>query len=428
MFDYEKIINKLTNFGELPEKKQKKTMAKIFSNPDFKDWYYGVGEMKDRQPMTPAMIQKLFNLLARPQALQTLIEYVRDCNHEEFDHTSCSLAFMVVDEGIEALNKANDELNNDAKNGEISSKDFKAYKHKSEKYTEYVGELLDALKDKCSGVVKELSKKSNLDKTLVYTLYFLVPDRKYIPKYKITTYLNPMLREVYKWVAANGVESASYLRWGYLFGHFFGNELTTSVAISILLEGVKRIEPYQDSDNFNDVKSVWNSLTNFALSELDNAPENVRKQMMELYIKKIDRIFKNGNGPRLRVNILDIPREFSNLADTVMNYSEKIRSITRQTMKPVVDMKEKYVDEPRRRREEEKEEIERRINDRQKVPDKISMSDIVNEVEDKKSSTSDISLTEIPDLPDVDHGYFDSLKPESEDEDIIPAPPAMEDD
>ena len=156
------------------------------------------------------------------------------------------------------------------------------------------------------------------------------------------------------------------IRWGNMFGPYFGMEMTTSAAVAILIEGVKRIEPYQEMPHFNDVKSVWNSLTNFALSELDNAPENVRRQMIELYIKKIDRLFKNGNGPRLRVNILSLPREFANLSDTVMRYSDRISSIIKINMKPVADLKTKYADS-HRDDDDDDESIDRRLfetNDR----------------------------------------------------------------
>ena len=192
MFDFDKVVKKLGKFEELPPKKQRKVFNTVFCSEEFREWFYGIGENKDAQPMTNAMVQRLFNLLARPVVVKSLMTFIEDCNHTEFDHTACSIAFMVVDQGIESLNKANGELGEDAKSGSISAKEMKSYKEKSDRYTEYMADLLSVIKDKSAGEVKEICKKANLPKTLVYTTYFIVPGRKYIPKFKVSMYMNQL--------------------------------------------------------------------------------------------------------------------------------------------------------------------------------------------------------------------------------------------
>lgn len=356
MFDYDKAMKKLGKFGELPEKKKKKLFTTIFAEPEFRQWMFGVGDQKDAQPMNPTMVQKIFSALARPDVVKALTSYI-DENSNKLDRTSYTLAFMVVDQGIEEANRANGEVYEESKNGNLSVKDTKSYKQKSEVYLENLAKLMAIIKERCAGEVKDICRKANLPKGLVYTTFFIVPGREFIPKYKITMYMNQILREIYKYTEANGMESIQSIRWGNLFGNFFGMELTTSAAVAVLLEGVKRIEPYQDSENFNNVKSVWNSLTNFALSELDNAPENIRKQMIELYIKKLNNIAKNGNMPTLRVDILELPKSFANLSDTVSRYSNKINSIVGANMKPVTDFKKKYFDRPKQDEDEDDERV-----------------------------------------------------------------------
>ena len=202
---------------------------------------------------------------------------------------------------------------------------------------------MSALKDKARPEVKEICKKTNLPKAMVFTTYFMVPGRKYIPKHKIGMYVNQLLQEIYKWTGNSGMEDISAIKWGSYFGSFFGSEMTSSASISILLEGVKRIDGYRDTDHFDDVREVWDSLTNFALSELDRAPENIRRQMIELYLKRIDRIFHNGNGPRLRVDMLNIPNNFQQLVDTVSRYTERIARITKAGNREVVDFQKQYM-------------------------------------------------------------------------------------
>lgn len=442
MFDYDKVTKKLERFDELPEKKQQKNLKRVFCETDFREWFYGVGENKDAQPLNSTMVQRLFNLLARPIVVKSLIDLVNTSDSESFDRTSCALTFLVIDQGIEALNKANSDVTEESKAGSLSNKELRTYREKSELYTDYIGRLLNAIKEKSSHDVKEISKKANLPKSLVYTTYFIVPDRKYIPKYKVSMYMNQILREVYKYTGNNGLDNIEMIRWGNLFGPYFGNEMTTSAAVSVLLEGVKRIEAYQNAVHFNDVRSVWNSLTNFALSELDNAPENIRRQMVELYIKKIDRIYRNGNGPRLRVNLLQIPSEFNNLIGTISKYSERISSITKMNMKPVADFKRRYMDEPiqddKTDDDDRESEMDRRLEEalnhtrdnRDRNRDNRGRDNRQRNFDFKRDDDEDkpetlikgVKPEKLMDVDTTSKGYFDSDEDEDDENDAVPPP------
>lgn len=343
MFNYDKIAKKLGKFDELSNKKQGKVLEAILCGDEFRDWFYGTGENSNEQPMTKPMVDKIFGSLAAPKTMKRLTKFIKNKTTEDFDHTACTIAFLVVEQAIEASNAANREISEGYKNGDLASKDAKNYKEKSEKYSEYISDLMNAIKDHARSEVKEICRKTNLPKGMVFTTYFMIPDRKYVPKYKIGMYVNQLLQEIYKWTGNSGIEDIPSVKWGSYFGTFFGSDMTTSAAISILLEGVRRIDAFRDTEHFDDVRQVWDSLTNFAMNELDRAPENVRRQMIEIYLKRIDRIFRNGNNPRLRVDMLNIPTNFQNLADTVSKYTERIAKITRATTNQVEDFRKQYV-------------------------------------------------------------------------------------
>ena len=342
MFDYDKLTKKLGKFGDLSNKKQGKVLETIFCSDEFRDWFYGIGENANDQPMTKPMVNKIFNSLANPMTMKRVTKFIKNKTSEDFDRSACSIGFLVVEQAIEASNSANKEIAESYKNGDLASKEAKEYKEKSERYSEYISDLMSALKDKARPEVKDICKKSNLPKGLVFTTYFMVPDRKYIPKHKIGMYVNQLLQEIYKWTGNSGIEDVSSIKWGSYFGNLFGSEMTSSASISILLEGVRRIDTYRDTEYFDNVREVWDSLTNFALMELDRAPENVRRQMIELYLKRIDRIFRNGNGPRLRVDMLNVPTNFQHLADTVSKYTERIARITRAGTHEVSEFQKQY--------------------------------------------------------------------------------------
>ena len=375
MFDYDKLAKKLGKFNDLSGKKQKKVLETIFCTDDFRDWFYGVGENSEAQPMTKPMVNKIFTSLATPAALKSITKFVKNKTSEDFDHSACSIAFLVVEQAIEISNKANAEIADSYKNGDLVAKEAKGYKEKSEKYGEYVADLMAALKDKARPEVKEICKKTNLPKGMVFTTYFMIPGRKYVPKFKVGMYVNQLLQEIYKWTGVNGIEDISAIRWGSYFGTFFGSEMTSSAAISILLEGVRRIDAYRDSEHFDNVREVWDSLTNFAMTELDKAPENVRKQMIEIYVKRIDRIFHNGNGPRLRVDMLNIPNNFANLADTVSKYTERISRITRANMQQVDNFRKEYQKPREEKRERDTEEKFNKVFEDRKPEKKIDRDD-----------------------------------------------------
>lgn len=362
MFDYDKLVKKLGKFDNLSKKKQGKVLETIFCSDEFRDWFYGGGENANSQPMTKPMVNKIFGTLATPSVMKRTTKFIKSKTSEDFDQSACTIAFLVIEQAIEASNNANREISEGYKNGDISSKEAKSYKEKSELYGEYVAALMDALKDKARNNVKEICKKANLPKEMVFSTYFMIPDRKYIPKYKIGMYANQLLQEIYKWTGNSGIEDVSSIRWGSYFGTFFGSEMTSSVAISILLEGVRRIDAYRDAMYFDNVREVWDSLTNFAMTELDRAPENVRRQMLELYIKRIDRIFRNGNGPRLRVDMLNIPSNFQNLADTISRYTEKIAKITKTNIRQIDEFQERYIKKEESREDDDEKKESVKIN------------------------------------------------------------------
>jgi hypothetical protein len=82
--------------------------------------------------------------------------------------------------------------------------------------------------------------------------------------------------------------------------------------------------------------------------------------MIELYVKRIDRIFRNGNGPRLRVDILNIPSSFGNLSETIARYTDKISKITKSGVRQINSFQEKYIkndEEPEEQTENVKKEV-----------------------------------------------------------------------
>ena len=321
MFNYEKVVKKLKNFGELSKKKQSKLLTRIFIEDEFRDWYFNTNG--DGTVSSP-MIHELFEALADPAVLRKLTDFI---DPQTMDRTSMNLVFMAAAQATEQLNGCTNSVIESRRSGDISDSDAKKFKQQIEHYQGIVAELLDALRHSMKGEVNDLANRTNLPKSIIFATMTMVPGRKYIPKFKVHNYVNLILPEIYSAFSHRADVEGASIKWGSYFGNFFGSEMTTSAAISILTEGVKHIDQYRDSANFDSVCTVWDSLTNFALSELDRAPENVRRQMMDIYVKRIDRMFRRGNGQRLRVDMLNLPAQYRNLSETVRKYADSISRI-----------------------------------------------------------------------------------------------------
>lgn len=332
MFDYNKVIKKLKKLDELKKSKQKKTLDSIFLSDDFKEWVYGVGETN--KPQTAEMVKYVFECLAKPKNLKIVIKYLQNTNDEKYDRSSSCITYLIIEQAVTMINDAENDFYKEYKDGSINSKEVKGYKEKVEVYNKLVEKLTEAAYDKCSSHIKGIAKASNLSKDFVRMTYFIVPDTKYVPKYKISSYMEELLSTMYSAVGNNGLDNIYHVKWDSYFESLFGKNQVASVALAIIMEGMNRIDRYRDLKNFDDVRSVWDSLTTFALKELNDVPEHVRRQMLDIYLKRMAKITRKGV-PNLRVDMLNIPLEYSNLVNSMKKYADRLMDmIGKQVQKP----------------------------------------------------------------------------------------------
>ena len=329
MFEYEKVFKKLKELDQLPKKKRKKVLNTIFSD-DFKVWFYGTSESSDGRHNSPpninSMIKAVIAELAKPKNIKIITKHIESKNYDEFDHTDSCIAYVVIEQAINMLNDTRNDLNAGMKDGSINSKEAKNYKNKIEEYNDQIKQLVSAVQDKSHPYVKKLSKSTNLPKDFVMATHFLIPSPKYILKHRINGMMEALLREIYRFTGSHGIEYVSSINWHNYFGTLFGDNLTASTALSIVMEGVRRIDSYRDLPHFDSVREIWDSLTNYAMNELNDAPENVRRQMLDIYMKRAERIYRNGD-VRLRVDFLNIPNEYNNLSNSMTYYMDRLAKI-----------------------------------------------------------------------------------------------------
>lgn len=328
MFDYDKALKKLREFPQLSQRRQRKAIKKLLFDDEFIEWLFDSGK-EGSKPITVNQVDDLYTELAKPKALKAIIEVINTEGYDVFTRSHACFIYSICNFAIEANNERMKLLSKDIKEKALNNREAKDLKVKLEKYSDLVAQVIKSCRKIVKRDAKKLASNSNVPKDICIHAYWHVPDIDYVPNYKVGFYLNGLLNIIYKDVSETGFADRTRIYWKPFFKEIFGKENLPNVATFILLEGVNRIDKYKDLDGIDSVKACWDSLTEFALKELNDAPDAVRNQMLELYVKRIDKMFKNSTYD-LRVNMLSLPRQFSNLISTVQKYADKIKKILKQ--------------------------------------------------------------------------------------------------
>ena len=324
---YEKAISKLEKFTDLSKEKQLKLLKKILTDDEMLKWQFDPGQNK--QPYTGEMFNKLYKAMAMPAALKTYEPMLNRYGKETFTRSSIVILHTVLTYALEIHNSMIESYKNEvATTG--ANKETKDMKNRVEKYAEHLDSLKGVIQKLVKPWLKSLSSDTGLSRDIIFKALMVAPEVKYIPQQRITSTTVHLLEEIYSEANISGFPAkGSGVHWKPLFKTIFGVENIPSVAVSILLEGAHHIDKYRESDNLICVRDCWDSLTKFALNELEECPDKVRSQMIELYLKKAENLInrRNGRPTDLRVNLTRLPNEFRNIIRTVDFYKNQFDSI-----------------------------------------------------------------------------------------------------
>ena len=276
------------------------------------------------------MFNKLYKAMAMPPALRTYEPMVDRYGKETFTRTSIVILHTVLTYALEIHNNMIESYKTELRETGTNA-ETKDMKNRVEKYAEHLDSLKSVIQKLVKPYLKTLSSDTGLSRDMIFKALMVAPEVKYIPQQRITSTTIHLLEELYSEANISGFPArGSGVHWKPLFKTIFGAENIPSVAVSILLEGAHHIDKYRDSDNLICVRDCWDSLTKYALDELENCPDKVRNQMLELYLKKAENLIsrRNGRPTDLRVNLTRLPGEFRNMIRTVDFYKNQFDSIS----------------------------------------------------------------------------------------------------
>ena len=326
MFDYQRLIKKLGEFNKLSKGKQRDLVDGILSDKDFAEFLFKPKGV----PNLTEVVEQLYAGLSKPQVVKTIVKYVQEEGYEEFNRTHATFFYSLASLALETNNERAKENAEKKKSGQISNKEFNETRDKIDEYSKYIDRLLKITKKIVKKEAEDISDETAVPYKICRKACSLVPEANMIDRYKIGRYLDSLLNEVYDTIHQNEISIPNGVNWKGFFKKLFGKDNLAEVATFLLLEGHNRRDAYERDSN---VIRCWDSLTEFALTQMNSAPEQIRDQMLELYLKRISRMFTNGTY-ELRVDLLSIPqlngKQFPALSATIQKYAERLENIIKK--------------------------------------------------------------------------------------------------
>ena len=324
MFNYEKLTKKLSS-ENLGKNKASELLEDALYNKEFMEFLF----KPQGVPNLQHVVSELYAALCRPVVVKGLVNFITSEGYDEFNRKHTAFFYILALMGLETNNEREEENSEKRKKGQISNREFNETRDKIEEYGKYVKKLFKCTKKIAKPGAKNLAEESRLPEEFCRIAYYTIPEENMIDRYRIGKYLDSFLSEMYDCAAQNDIKISGKANWKVFFRKLFGKDNLAEVATFLLLEGHNRRDHYSANDN---VIEIWDSLTEFALTQIDNSPEQLRDQMLELYLKRVTKMFANGS-IELRADLLSIPgvtSKWPQLADTIKKYSEKLRIAMRK--------------------------------------------------------------------------------------------------
>lgn len=274
----------------------------------------------------------MYVYMAQRKVIKATVNVVEDeasyDGYESFDRSVATFLYTVSLACITASNTFEDRIRSDLSEARITKSEAKDEMEHISNYNDMIRRLIKTTQRIVKRRAKRLAYDTNLPVEICRSAYFNVPNPKFINKYQIGFYANKVLTNIYD--TADGYDvNFDRVKWGKFFGEIFGEKNVIEVANYIMLEGMNRINDYKGSE----VKEVWNDLTKFALEVLEEAPEQIQTQMLDLYTKRVARMFDN-NVYELRVDLRSLDsEEYPNLTKIIGKYADKISDIIKEAAK-----------------------------------------------------------------------------------------------
>ena len=304
----------------------KRKLVRLIGDEEFLMAIYRPDTKATTKEQLNTLIGQVFDVASKKNCINTIAEAISDNGYYELGRPSACFLVTLVNLGMATIDSKATDLGRAKDHEEISTREYDKGMRRLENFQDDLQVLLKYAKRIVKGKAVRLSDDTGLPKTICTSALFTVPGAEYLDTYKIGFYLNTLLGNLYGYVNMSPEDFDDFddVNWKEFFRAIFGRERLPDVASLILLEGVDKIDKYE---NYRDVRACWDSITQFALKTLNQSPASIRDQMIELYLKRVNKMLAD-HDINLRVDLRMIDDfRFDKLAETVRKYKDKIDAI-----------------------------------------------------------------------------------------------------
>lgn len=318
MFNFNEFTHFLKNVSNMSSERAERILIEdYFTNKDFAGALFNPSDSDN----IAEYVSALYKVTAKPRVMKLFINAVSEYGPEKLDRWVGTYLYSVASFNLDALNASLKKTQDDFDDDKINHNQYKRQNQDADEILEITKKLNKIAGKVVKSEAKIIAKKSGLDKEFVKYALKTNPDPKYINSNRIGYFLNQLLNELYTELDEDKCdEDIRDIDWKYFFRSVYGKENVLDVATFVLLEGAHRTSGFKSQN----VRKIWDSLTAYALDTLENADAPSRNQMIELYLKRIEKMFANGSFD-LRVDLRTIPtNDFPRLTQALEKYKERL--------------------------------------------------------------------------------------------------------
>ena len=320
MFSVTEFLDLMKDINQVKESKRYKLIYKYLTSEDFYGWIFTA--TPDQVPNYSELAEELYTTVSKRKALKAIVETFDEYDYDEFPRTASTFLFSVARFALETADETAEEVRAELNSGKMGKGEAKDIGNDIEKLRGLAAMINKIANKIVKADAKQLSRKSGMPKEVCVSAYKLVPAPEYITKFRTVYFIDLTLKDVYAKVDAYETDLDD-IDWTEFFKGIYGKQNLLEVAIFTLLEGVGRIKGLSNRNT----RKIWDEITAWSLEQLEKADNGSRQHMMDIYIKRLDTMFKNGT-TELRKDLRTISRkEFPKLAETIDQYKSKIDEI-----------------------------------------------------------------------------------------------------
>lgn len=279
---------------------------------------------KDEKAHTSDLIVAIYDYTTRPSIIRAIARYLEEHSLVSTDRDVAVFFVSLVNLGMSEMNTRAQDIGNRRDHRDINDEEYDHIMRKFEQYQEDLETILAAARKIIRPEARMLNRSSGIPKKLCQSGLYTVPSENILDAYKIGYYLDLLLNNIYGFVDMTGglVDFQREVNWSRYFARVFGARRLPDVASLIMLESPDRITQYKNQPAA--VRDCWDSLTEWALRNLNSQSSDVRDHMIELFLKRVSkRLDKWGFNTRIDLRKIDDYR-FSDLAHTVKKYWDRL--------------------------------------------------------------------------------------------------------